>query len=761
MRLTCLLIGQDNLLIQCGKYLLEKKHEIKWVVSQVQSIQSWCDEHHIPWVPSLKDLPEYKEQSVDYLFSIVNGKILSKEDLKIARCAAINYHDSLLPKYAGVHATTWSILNGETIHGITWHLINEGIDEGDIVYQGQFPIAANETALTLNLRCFEEAVKGFADLIGKIETATLTTQKQRNDNRSYFGLNHVLPNMGLINWKTADAHSILSFNRALNFGNYSNNVGLLKIYLKDSFLIVLDVELTVQKNSTQQGGLVLSLGKDGLLISTTTQPILIKQLITTDGKTVTADDLTQTYGIGLNSQLPFIEESLIQNNSPTYKKALSHEKYWITQLIHIKEHSFFSDRMRDLNHEYDILPSIDMKQYKAQNVVYLLTSVMVYLYRINNYEPFSIFWQTPTLSTDCAPLFSQLLPISAHEFQSHFKVQHILELINHQLELVKKHDTFLSDVFIRQPSLASIAHDTKECLITAGLNQDNRELWSNSLIHFEINPDKGELTIYHRLNQDYQGGTLTPVIENMTDHLSNILQVLINEPDTLINQFSFLSEKERKQLFSWSVGESLPLPSNTITDLFEQQVKYSPERLALCEENHQLTYHQLWIEAEKITALLQKFNVEPKSLFAISTAPSAKMLALILGILKAGCIFVLFDPERLNVTLEEYSNKINQKIYDAEELLDRQFIDATGLTCQPNLSKPKELCMMFIDEEQECNFKNLNQKQLINYSYWLAHNNDFDSDSILQLTSSIPLDLMGASLLSPLLVGGTLNLSTV
>ena len=345
MRLTCLLIGQDNLLIQCGKYLLEKNHQIKWVVTCVSAIQTWCEENNIPCINSLDELPLPRESSVDYLFSIVNGKILRSDDLKIARFAAINYHDSILPKYAGVNATTWSILNGETSHGITWHIINEKIDKGDIVYQSDFPLSTDETALTLNLRCFEEAVLGFREIISKIESSNLTTKQQALENRSYYGINQLLPNLGFINWDVADANSILTINRALNFGNYSNNIGLLKIYLDNTFVIVKEIEVSVQSCESQQGGRVLAIENDGLLISTTTQPVLIKKFIRLDGKIISGCKLASIFGIKVNSQLPNLEKSFLQNFSTLYKQALSHEKYWLAQLTMINEHNFFVDRL--------------------------------------------------------------------------------------------------------------------------------------------------------------------------------------------------------------------------------------------------------------------------------------------------------------------------------------------------------------------------------------------------------------------------------
>ena len=52
--------------------------------------------------------------------------------LALAARGAINFHDGPLPRYAGLNAPVWAILNREPAHGVTWHLIEGGIDEGDI-----------------------------------------------------------------------------------------------------------------------------------------------------------------------------------------------------------------------------------------------------------------------------------------------------------------------------------------------------------------------------------------------------------------------------------------------------------------------------------------------------------------------------------------------------------------------------------------------------------------------------------------------------
>lgn len=47
----------------------------------------------------------------------------------------INIHYSLLPKYRGLHATVWTILNDEDYVGLTIHQMTDYIDDGPIIYQ--------------------------------------------------------------------------------------------------------------------------------------------------------------------------------------------------------------------------------------------------------------------------------------------------------------------------------------------------------------------------------------------------------------------------------------------------------------------------------------------------------------------------------------------------------------------------------------------------------------------------------------------------
>ena len=71
----------------------------------------------------------------DYLFSIANLVVLPSELISRAGKLAINFHDALLPYYAGLNTTSWAIIHRESTHGVTWHEMTSLVDTGRIVAQ--------------------------------------------------------------------------------------------------------------------------------------------------------------------------------------------------------------------------------------------------------------------------------------------------------------------------------------------------------------------------------------------------------------------------------------------------------------------------------------------------------------------------------------------------------------------------------------------------------------------------------------------------
>ena len=64
-------------------------------------------------------------------------------------CPIINVHPSLLPKYKGLHAVEQAMESGDLTTGCTVHYVNEELDGGEIIMQGEVPILPNDDVETL------------------------------------------------------------------------------------------------------------------------------------------------------------------------------------------------------------------------------------------------------------------------------------------------------------------------------------------------------------------------------------------------------------------------------------------------------------------------------------------------------------------------------------------------------------------------------------------------------------------------------------
>ena len=67
---------------------------------------------------------------------IVTARILSKKTLESINAKFINIHSGITPLYRGLHGAYWALINKDIENcGVTVHLVDEGIDTGNILYQ--------------------------------------------------------------------------------------------------------------------------------------------------------------------------------------------------------------------------------------------------------------------------------------------------------------------------------------------------------------------------------------------------------------------------------------------------------------------------------------------------------------------------------------------------------------------------------------------------------------------------------------------------
>jgi methionyl-tRNA formyltransferase len=126
--------------------------------------------------------PEFlKEQQIDFLVSYGYRHIIKKEILDILNGKAINLHISYLPYNRGADPNFWSFFE-DTPKGVTIHLIDKGLDTGDILVQKEIHFDKdNETLSSTYNKLHKEIQELFKKYWENIKNNRIAPQKQKGN----------------------------------------------------------------------------------------------------------------------------------------------------------------------------------------------------------------------------------------------------------------------------------------------------------------------------------------------------------------------------------------------------------------------------------------------------------------------------------------------------------------------------------------------------------------------------------------------------
>ncbi|MCF8494378.1 MAG: amino acid adenylation domain-containing protein, partial [Rickettsiaceae bacterium] len=696
---SCYLISQTSLGLQCAQILMSEGHKLLGIISNHHETGTWAQQNSIPIIPTIAEFQELNpNKKFDYLFSIVNTKILSNSILQLPRFCAINYHDSLLPKYAGVNATSWAILNNEKVHGISWHKMEEAIDHGCILKQSTFPVKEDDTALSLNLECYVHALESFKKLIKDLPKDSDTTIQlgieQDIRNRTYFARYQKPPNLGFI-FLDDSAQNIERQFRALYFGEYQNTLTSFKVLIDDHIFIPTELKILSTQSDTE-AGTIISITDENIQVSTTTQDIILTSFKTTYGQPITIQEIKQLTALGskssnrlqrlstktleelhkLSCDLPYSEAfwaNSILNSTPATlpfmhqtfnidgKKDQKIKKKYTQIIIPTKQLLLHSERYNNI---HDVME----RNYSFTEV--LLTAFVIYLNHIGNVSPFSLGFVSSFLQNlpKGLQLFFPRYVSLTFSIPANITISDLMSHIQNQVMAAEKNKAYFNDLLVRSPNIASSytalpivikIEDEFQAKDKEIIKEDTK--FDDALI-FSINKTNKTciLEIEETLATCYLNDAARILIKHLPKHLEILVKQILENPDQTIDTLSLLTEQEKHQLLiEWNdtKHEYLEAHNKTITQLFEEQVERTPDNIAVVYEDQALTYNQLNEKANQLAHYLRSLGVGPDTLVAIAVERSLKMIIGLLGILKAGGAYVPLDPdypeERIKFMLDD------------------------------------------------------------------------------------------------------------
>lgn len=186
-----------------------------------------------------KDTMDYLDRISErtLVFSVCNTYLFPQSLVRKFNMTIINFHPALLPKYPGRNSEAWAIYEGEEETGITWHYVDENVDNGHMIVQKRLPIEERDTAISLYIKLLKAGEESFSEALSLVRENAAVESPLNTDPKD-IKLSKDIPNGGFfdLNW---DIDMAGRFLRAMDFGLFPQ--------FPNPFIVIDDILYTWRK----------------------------------------------------------------------------------------------------------------------------------------------------------------------------------------------------------------------------------------------------------------------------------------------------------------------------------------------------------------------------------------------------------------------------------------------------------------------------------------------------------------------------------
>ncbi len=580
---STLLIGDEALMAECGAQLLARGHPVVAVVTDNPRMIDWAEAHGLRVVaPGAGLAARLEGLRFDWLLNIAGLRLLQPELLALPTRGAVNFHDGPLPHHAGLHAPVRALLEGETRHGITWHLMDEGVNSGDILLQRAYDITPEDTALTLNAKSFEAGVDSFGLLLDMLGNEPLQSRPQTPAARRPFRRDDRPAHAGHID-PARPASDGARLVRALTFGPYWNPLTTPKLMLGEQ-VIVVGAAHVVEKSGP--AGRVLAVDAESVTLACAEGALVCTGLLCQQGLPVAPDTLVRA---GETVTLP--DAACLG----ALLALAQGENGWRDALRAMQPSSWQGGRAESaVALEFADTGPADRILAVAQAIAPRM-----------GLRKFAMAYQNATIAAHhrAAPAHvAEWVPL-----QVDLDAPEPHAAITAQLDRAGRIPGFARELAARDPRLGPVTPPPVAIC-------DGAEASEAALV---LDLAAGCLR--------YDPGTLA-------------------DADALAAQIAAATQQDTPLPAPAPIDTATPYTRQCIHHAFAAQVRRTPDAIALSHEAQSLSYAELNARANRVAHLLISLGITPDTPVALCTRRGPNMLIGALGILKAGGAYVPMDP---------------------------------------------------------------------------------------------------------------------
>lgn len=602
MLFSSVVVGDESLAAECSNQLLARGHTISAVVTANAQLADWAASHAIAVISPGAGLAErLAGLQFDWLLNIAGLRVLPPEVLARPSRGAVNFHDGPLPRHAGLNAPVWALMAGNAQHGVTWHLITERVDQGDILARAEFDITNDDTALTLNAKCFAAGVDSFAQVLDMLERGQLTRQPQDKTARSVHLRNDRPPHDGLLDF-TRPAPELERMVRALDHGPYWNPLSAAKLRLGAQLACIGTARLV---SGQGQAGQVLDVDADGVSVACGQGTALhLSGLLCVQGVPV-----NPMQHVKLNDILAAPPEGVTQ----AMTRIVGGDQHWRNALRAMVP----ATRLAPQSDTRDTL-ALDLPDMPEAHTITAFGTALARHFGLSRID---LAWRNTAIAKAAAAApdhISGWVPVQVDVHCANPAAE-----VGNRLKLARSAPGFARDISARDPALGLI--DAPHAAVVHGADARSAAI----VLDLGANQGTGELRY-------------DPALLGAADAAR--IKAMITTPQPAADDMTRLNDTAR------------PYDRICIHHAFEAQVQKTPDAIALSFENQSLTYADLNARANRVAHVLADMGVGPDTPVALCTARGPNLLIGALGILKAGGAYVPLDPAYPADRLAHYLN---------------------------------------------------------------------------------------------------------
>ncbi|MBU8797509.1 non-ribosomal peptide synthetase [Virgibacillus pantothenticus] len=337
------------------------------------------------------------------------------------------------------------------------------------------------------------------------------------------------------------------------------------------------------------------------------------------------------------------------------EKYKAEKKYWIEKLdsysLDMKYILPDSNTKHNLlkNYKFSIVEEVHkelkMKSNDSQLGQYLilLTCLKIVLYKYSNNSTITL--GSPLYKVEKTENLINNMVFVKNSLSSDLSFKDILQLVKESVQQAYKNQNYPLTKVIEELKLETTSSATLcnvACLLTS---IHDKELITNQEIDITLSftQDSECLSCEIQYNGDiYVEGTMV----RLAQHFTKVLKEILQQPLIPIDEIKLITNNEKETILDKFNETDREYPRYlTIQELFHQQVKESPTKVAVRYKDQVLTYQELHEYSNKVARFLITKGVTRDMLVGVMHKNPLEAVISILGVLKAGGAYLPVDPK--------------------------------------------------------------------------------------------------------------------